>query len=215
MASTFSFVDLCGYSAAAWAHGDDVAARLAITLHELAQAVAGPEDRIIKSIGDAVMCRSTHPQASLEWHARLFEAVAAEDELLELRAGCHHGDAVEHKGDYYGTTINVASRVAGLAGSNELLGTAPVAASARDLGWAVASRGAHRLRNIAQPIEVWWIDVPTVCRPTTIDPVCRMRLSPTSAKASHEVDGELYYFCSEQCEAAFLADPGTYIRGDV
>lgn len=210
MASTFSFVDLAGYSAAAWAHGDDVAARLAITLHELARVSAAPGDRIIKSIGDAVMCQSVDPRSSLEWHARLFEAVASADQLLELRAGCHHGDAVEHEGDFYGTTINIAARIAALAGPRELLGTEAVAAAADDLGWPVTERGPQRLRNIAEPVSVWSIDIPTAAPASTVDPVCHMRLGPDSAKATEEFEGRTYEFCSEECHAAFVADPSIY-----
>jgi class 3 adenylate cyclase/YHS domain-containing protein len=211
MASTFAFVDLAGYTAAAWAHGDDVAARLAITLHDLAGNAAGPKDRIVKSIGDAVMCQSADPRSSLEWHARLFDAVAAEEHLLELRAGCHHGDAVEHEGDFYGTTINIAARLAALAGPCELLATAEVAAAGRTLGWAVSGRGDQRLRNIAEPVGVWAIGIPTAGRAPTIDPVCQMRLTPGAAKGILELDGRTYEFCSDECHDRFMGDPTSYV----
>jgi len=214
MASTFAFVDLAGYTAASWAHGDDVAARLAITLHDLARSAAGPNDRIIKSIGDAVMCKSADPRSSLEWQGRLFDAVASEEHLLELRAGCHHGDAVEHEGDFYGTTINIAARLAALAGPCELLGTKEVAEAGRSLGWAVMGRGDQQLRNIAEPVEVWSIGVPTAAGATTIDPVCQMRLTPGTTRASSELNGRIYEFCSEACHDIFVGDPARYITAD-
>jgi len=42
------------------------------------------------------------------------------------------------------------------------------------------------------------------------DPVCGMRIDPTSAAASTEHDGRTYYFCSTHCANQFQADPATY-----
>ena len=43
-----------------------------------------------------------------------------------------------------------------------------------------------------------------------IDPVCGMRIDPDDAVATEEHDGETYYFCSEACREAFVADPGSF-----
>jgi YHS domain-containing protein len=43
------------------------------------------------------------------------------------------------------------------------------------------------------------------------DPVCGMRIDPDDAAATAEYEGETYYFCSEACRDAFVADPGSYI----
>jgi Cu+-exporting ATPase len=43
------------------------------------------------------------------------------------------------------------------------------------------------------------------------DPVCGMRIDADDAAASAEYDGEVYYFCSEVCRDAFVADPGAYV----
>lgn len=208
---TFSFVDLAGYTAASWMHGDDVAARLAIRLRDLAHIAQGPEDLIIKSIGDAVMCHSPDPQAALEWQARLFLAAEAEHQFPHLRAGCHHGPSVEHEGDYYGTAVNIAARVAALAEPCELLATEGVAAVAGEMGWALESRGAQQLRNIAEPIRIWAIAIPTVSSDPTIDPVCHMRVAVGNAAASVEHVGRTWLFCSAECRRTFVAKPAAYI----
>ncbi|OZB88530.1 MAG: hypothetical protein B7X41_07640 [Microbacterium sp. 14-71-5] len=44
---------------------------------------------------------------------------------------------------------------------------------------------------------------------TTIDPVCGMTVDPSTA-LSAEVDGKTYFFCSEGCKRAFLADPASF-----
>lgn len=42
------------------------------------------------------------------------------------------------------------------------------------------------------------------------DPVCGMRIDPDDAAATAEHEG-LYYFCSETCHEAFVANPATYV----
>ena len=42
------------------------------------------------------------------------------------------------------------------------------------------------------------------------DPVCGMRIDPDDAAANAEHEGKRYYFCSQTCYDAFVADPGRY-----
>jgi Cu+-exporting ATPase len=44
----------------------------------------------------------------------------------------------------------------------------------------------------------------------TTDPVCGMRIDPDDAVATAEFDGKTYYFCSDACHDAFVADPAAY-----
>jgi Cu+-exporting ATPase len=37
-----------------------------------------------------------------------------------------------------------------------------------------------------------------------------MTVTPESAAATREVDGTIYYFCSQHCAATFDADPNRY-----
>jgi Cu+-exporting ATPase len=40
-----------------------------------------------------------------------------------------------------------------------------------------------------------------------IDPVCGMRIDTDDAVATAEYEGKTYYFCSQACHDAFVADP--------
>jgi Cu+-exporting ATPase len=42
------------------------------------------------------------------------------------------------------------------------------------------------------------------------DPVCRMQVEPERAAARAEHRGTTYYFCSQGCHKAFIADPEKY-----
>jgi YHS domain-containing protein len=47
---------------------------------------------------------------------------------------------------------------------------------------------------------------------TATDPVCGMRISRSSAAASESYYGHPYFFCSQECQAAFSANPSRYVR---
>jgi Cu+-exporting ATPase len=42
------------------------------------------------------------------------------------------------------------------------------------------------------------------------DPVCGMRIDTDDAAATAEYEGKTYYFCSQACQDAFVADPIAY-----
>lgn len=49
-----------------------------------------------------------------------------------------------------------------------------------------------------------------MAEPEVTCPVCKMPVDPGSAPvATH--DAQTYYFCSESCRDAFIADPGSYV----
>lgn len=42
------------------------------------------------------------------------------------------------------------------------------------------------------------------------DPVCGMRIDDAEAAGTAEYEGRTYYFCSEMCRDAFVANPTAY-----
>lgn len=200
---SFAFIDLVGYTAASWTHGDHTAARLSIRLSEIAAEVTGAADELVKSIGDAVMVRSPEPRQMLGLIGRIWELCDREPRFPRLRAGAHHGPVVEHGGDYYGTTVNIAARVAERAAADEILITPAMGAAAQDAGWRVQPLGPTDLRNLGEPIELARLQH-TTCGAIHIDPVCFMRVDPEDPAtiALHE-DHDEVFFCSTQCAATY------------
>jgi Cu+-exporting ATPase len=47
--------------------------------------------------------------------------------------------------------------------------------------------------------------------PVEIDPVCKMKVTPKTAAASHEHAGKTYYFCNPGCKTKFVANPAKYL----
>jgi class 3 adenylate cyclase len=214
MEFTFSFVDVAGFTAATSAHGDEAGADLAVRLSELATAAVSDRDAIVKSMGDAVLCVSTAPQDGVEWVVRLLAAVDTEPGFPLLRCGLSHGPAVERDGDFFGTSVNIAARVAALAGGGEVLCTRPVAIEASSLGFTIAPRGSRILKNLPDPVEVFEIEI-RAHPPAEVDPVCQMRIDPAAAAtAAATYAGRTYSFCSSECHDLFVANPPSYVAPD-
>jgi adenylate cyclase len=103
--------------------------------------------RLIKTIGDAAMFVSADPGPLVEVALELVEAFE-EEELPSLRAGIALGTAVIRAGDYYGNSVNLASRVTGVARPGSVLCTREVRDAARErFSWSAAGR--HKLKGVA------------------------------------------------------------------
>ena len=107
----FLFADLCGYTEYTCRHGDLLAAELAVTFHKRARELAYHERcEVIKSIGDAVMVRADDPHDALRLAQRVI-ALNRSESYPQIRVGVDVGPAIEHAGDWYGSTVNTAARV--------------------------------------------------------------------------------------------------------
>lgn len=150
-----AFADLVGFTHLGEMLAPERLERLARRLAELTQDVAVSPVTFVKTIGDAVMLVSPDTTRLIEVVLELID-VAAANGLPRLRAGAAAGLAVNRAGDWFGSPVNVASRVTGLARP----GTALVTDSARqssgtpvNLVWMPA--GAHRLRGVPGQVELF------------------------------------------------------------
>jgi adenylate cyclase len=125
-----------------------VASRLAALAGDRA---TGPV-RLIKTIGDAAMFVSNEPVALVEAAIGLIED-AESAELPALRAGIALGDAVLRGGDYFGHSVNLASRLTGAARPGTVLCTQEVRDGAAEaFEWSYAGR--FRLKGISAPVAL-------------------------------------------------------------
>jgi len=200
---TFAMVDLAGFTALTEVHGDRQAADLAVQFARLATDRLGAGDRLVKPIGDAVLLASDTPQAAVVLVTGLLEACNQLPDFPIARAGLHHGPAVEHDGDFFGAAVNLTARVAGQAAGGQVLATQAVAEAARATGVATRSLGMVPLRNIAQPQELFELELSPHPIFAGIDPVCRMRVDRNTAAGMLRHQGEEFWFCSLRCAAIF------------
>jgi adenylate cyclase len=152
---TVAFADLVDFTSLGEALPPEELEHVASRLAELAHDVAVTPVRFVKSIGDAVMLVCFDPAPLLEAVLDVAEAAAAND-LPRLRIGVASGSAVTRAGDWFGSPVNLASRVSGAARP----GTVLVAESTRDavgdaagFDWSLA--GARRFKGVSGEVKLF------------------------------------------------------------
>jgi adenylate cyclase len=156
-APTFVFVDLVGYTSVTEARGDHAAARIARefqrTMKDLSREHGAWQ---VKSMGDGVMIWAPDAVHALALAAETLQTVGSRPGLLPVRIGVHTGPAVMCGWDWYGSTVNVAARLAGQADPNEaLVSAASRAAASGDLSRRLAGRRQLCLRGVEHPVLTW------------------------------------------------------------
>ena len=98
--------------------------RIATRFADLAGAAVERPARVVKTIGDAVMLVSPEVPPLVASIVAMIAGVEAEEEdFPALRVGIAYGPATNRSGDWYGSTVNVASRVTDVAKPGRVLAT--------------------------------------------------------------------------------------------
>ena len=167
---TFLFTDLKGSTALYERVGDLVAFDL-VRAHfrVLTEIIASNAGAVVKTIGDAVMATFPTPDQALAAALRMRGAMrklneerGSEDLLLKI--GLHEGPCLavtlNDRQDYFGQTVNIASRVQNLATSSSIYATAPVIEAPGSVG-IIHSAGLKAnphhapLRGITERVAVY------------------------------------------------------------
>jgi adenylate cyclase len=116
-----AFLDLAGYTTLTEERGDEAGAELADRLATLVHQAAQPHDgHPVKWLGDGVMFYFPDPRAAVLTGLDLVEQTPAAIEV-RARVGVNAGRVISREGDYFGKTVNVASRIVDYARPGEVL----------------------------------------------------------------------------------------------
>src|SRR6476660_3288933 len=149
--------DVVGYSKLM--QSDEAVALAALaTIREATQnQIKGHRGRIANTAGDSVLAEFGSAVEAVSC------AVALQQELsnhtqsdLQVRIGIHLGDVVEKAGDLFGTAVNVAARLEGIAQPGAIVVSAAVRdAIAGKLPLSLTDLGLEALKNIEEPVRVF------------------------------------------------------------
>jgi class 3 adenylate cyclase len=125
----------------------------------------------VKTIGDAVMATFPTPDRAVKAAMGMREAMrrinqARGSEELALNIGLHQGPCLavmlDDRQDYFGQTVNIASRVQNLADPSAILATRPilegpeVARLLEDAGYRAEARES-KLRGVSDALTIYAI----------------------------------------------------------
>jgi adenylate cyclase len=148
------FLDLVGYTRLTEEHGDQAAAELAATLAVLVERLArGQGGTPVKWLGDGVMLHFRDPPGAVAAALAMVRRVP-EAGLPQAHVGVAAGPVVVQGGDYFGRTVNLASRVAANARAGQVLVTAAVANTPAPDGVSYRDLGELQLKGFTAPVRV-------------------------------------------------------------
>ncbi|MDM9622964.1 guanylyl cyclase [Rhizobium sp. AC44/96] len=160
--------DVVGYSRLAGADEELTLARLRTLRSDLIDpTIAVHNGRVVKRTGDgalvefrsvvdAVRCAIEVQNAMVERNQGV-----AQDRRIEFRIGIHLGDVVEESdGDLMGDGVNIASRLEGVAAAGAICLSEDAYRQVKArLDLSVSDLGSKQLKNIAEPIRVYSLQV--------------------------------------------------------
>ena len=160
--------DVVGYSRLTGADEDRILARLRALRSDLIDpTIAVHHGRVVKRTGDgaivefrsvvdAVNCAIEVQRAMVERNAGV-----APDKRIEFRIGVHLGDVVEESdGDLMGDGVNIAARLESVAKPGAICLSEDAYRQVKGrLDLAVTDLGPTQLKNIAEPIRVYSLEV--------------------------------------------------------
>ncbi len=212
--TTIAFLDLTRFTALADVHGDELAVDVIDRFVDAVEGAVHGRGRVVKTMGDGVLLQVHGPHDAISVADEVSLRLHRTTGMPELTAGVATGPVVERYGDVFGTTVNLASRLAGLAAAGELLATDPAARAAAAAGWQVEPLGLTLIRGLHDPVCIHRV---LLCpaQDCDTDPVCGMRISPGPATPSEVVNGRPLWFCSPTCLERLRSAPERYLGGEV
>lgn len=95
--------------------------------------VAGRGGRVIKTLGDSVLFVAAAPRLGVDIAADIVERIGADPALPDVHVGLATGPVVLRLGDVFGSPVNMASRLTGVARRNRVICDPTTAAVMRDV----------------------------------------------------------------------------------
>ena len=183
---------MVGYSRLAGADEDRTLSRLRGLRSDLIDpAIDAHHGRVVKRTGDGILIefRSVVDavRCAIEVQNGLIERNAGlpPERRIEFRVGIHLGDVVEESdGDLMGDGVNIAARLEGIAEPGAICLSEDAYRQVKGrLDLAVTDLGPTQLKNIAEPVRVYSLEVgkPAQAKPTA-EPKKRSSLAPLGAR---------------------------------
>ena len=201
------FTDLAGFTSLSEAMGDQMAAQVLERFSSLVRDASLRHDgRVVKQIGDAFMLVFPDARSAVACALEIERRTVGEAQFPAVRSGIHCGQVLYREGDYLGTTVNVAARVAAEASRHQVLVTGTVRMETAGLPEVdFVPQGVRRLRGLAEEFELFGARIETAAVQRRVDRVCGMELREDEIAARLSLEGREHVFCSQRCLQRFVA----------
>jgi adenylate cyclase len=149
--------DVVGYSKLM--QSDETAALAALTevRNATQQQIELHQGRIANTAGDSVLAEFGSAVEAVGCAMALQRQLTSQEgKDLQLRIGVHLGDVVDKAGDLFGSAVNIAARLEGIAQPGGIVVSAAVRdAIAGKLAASFSDLGLQALKNIEEPLRAY------------------------------------------------------------
>ncbi len=190
--------DLSGYTALTETHGSSDAADLVEKYIAIVHDCLTGDSELHGVVGDEVIIISTSADNLIYTALLIIQNTINEANFLQVHGGLHFGKILKRNNNYFGTTINLASRITNKATPGTFWCSSEfVNALSDQSAFAFQSKGKHSFKNISEEKEVFEL-ISGHSKDFYIDPVCRMLIGKKESAVQHE-DMPDIFFCSANC----------------
>jgi adenylate cyclase len=148
------FVDIVGFTELGEQVPADELGRVIGDFERRVEGAARTPVRVVKTIGDAAMLVSPVSDPLLDALLGLVESSGGDSGTPLLRAGVASGQVLPRAGDFYGSPVNLASRLTAFARRGSVVATEAVKeAAVGDYSWSYAGR--HRFKGVHDDVAVY------------------------------------------------------------
>jgi len=195
--------DLSGYTALTETHGSVAAADLIDKYTEIVENCLVGDCMLHERTGDEIMIVSSSPDFLLATALMIGRNTSNEDYFLEVHGGLHYGKVLKRGNSYFGSAINLTSRIAAKANAGTFWCSEDYVNALSDKSmFTLTSKGKHVFKNISEKKEIFELYIED--RKTFyIDPVCRMLILDPTTAIPHPNEGD-QYFCSSHCLEVYV-----------
>lgn len=154
-AEAVAFADLSGYTRLTEEAGDEVAARVSLSMAQLVNEVAARHrGEVVKMLGDGVLFHFRDPGDSVRASLEIVAAVRPRG-LPPAHVGINAGPMIYDEGDYFGRTVNIAARIASAAEADQVFVGEDAQREMTPSGFRLVEVGPFELKGIAQPVTIY------------------------------------------------------------
>jgi len=190
--------DLTGYTALTEIHGPAGAADMIDTYIGIVKDCLVGDSHLHEQVGDEVMIVSSSADHLLATAQKLIETTSGKNNFLQIHGGLHYGRVLRRNNKFFGTTINLAARIAGKARPGTFWCSEEyINALDHKMPFSFQAKGKHHFKNISDAKEVFEL-TPDNRKHFKIDPVCKMLINEKETAIAHPLEKHLL-FCNQTC----------------
>jgi adenylate cyclase len=202
--------DLTGYTAMTDVHGGASAAMLVNKYMDLVDKALAGKTKVIQRVGDQIVLLADDPNDVVETAKTLHTRIHSEHHFLAIHAAIHFGSVFVEKGNLFGSTINIASRIMNMAEKGHILCSSHLIEKIQAEKHPHKHLGKFSFKNVMDEVSVY--ELITEMQPRHfIDPVCHMQIDPARTEYSYLYNNNEYHFCSARCQYIFQSKPESFV----